>query len=226
MLDAIEISTKTPCGYATVSNVITHQLEDKMESFFLSETTKYLYLLFSDDHWIFDKGVSGNISVTEDADFGGYRVCAPNSFGYTFTTEAHPFAAGVLGCCYPQYKVPDKLLDDIYASDSDDFLLFPDFEASLGVNPFSSATKRVYMPALPIKTSTELLDFLVVVARSHRFYCLYWEAPVKRNDVVVDGPEHSCWVKEWYQHYEVYGADWKKVPTKRAFKIIDKATNQ
>ncbi|KAL9716643.1 mannosyl-oligosaccharide alpha-1,2-mannosidase [Leucoagaricus gongylophorus] len=38
-------------GYATILNVdqVPTQKEDKMETFFLSETLKYLYLLFSDD---------------------------------------------------------------------------------------------------------------------------------------------------------------------------------
>ncbi|KAF5352330.1 hypothetical protein D9756_006155 [Leucocoprinus leucothites] len=38
-------------GYATILNVdeVPAQKEDKMETFFLSETLKYLYLLFSDD---------------------------------------------------------------------------------------------------------------------------------------------------------------------------------
>lgn len=33
------------CGYATVHNVLQKDLEDRMESFFLSETCKYLYLV-------------------------------------------------------------------------------------------------------------------------------------------------------------------------------------
>ncbi|WVN90106.1 uncharacterized protein L203_105341 [Cryptococcus depauperatus CBS 7841] len=40
--------TKTRCGFATITNVLTGELEDRMESFMLSETLKYLYLLFSD----------------------------------------------------------------------------------------------------------------------------------------------------------------------------------
>ncbi|OXH23230.1 carbohydrate binding protein [Cryptococcus neoformans] len=40
--------TKTSCGFATIKNVLTSELEDRMESFMLSETLKYLYLLFSD----------------------------------------------------------------------------------------------------------------------------------------------------------------------------------
>ena len=33
------------CGYATRHDVNTSELEDRMESFFLSETCKYLYLV-------------------------------------------------------------------------------------------------------------------------------------------------------------------------------------
>ena len=36
---------RLPCGYAAVSDLMNGTLEDKMESFFLSETLKYLYLL-------------------------------------------------------------------------------------------------------------------------------------------------------------------------------------
>jgi hypothetical protein len=35
-----------PCGVASLSDVSTRTQEDLMESFFLSETLKYLYLLF------------------------------------------------------------------------------------------------------------------------------------------------------------------------------------
>ncbi|WVR03311.1 hypothetical protein IAU60_000302 [Kwoniella sp. DSM 27419] len=40
--------TRTKCGFATLRNVMTGEMEDRMESFMLSETLKYLYLLFSD----------------------------------------------------------------------------------------------------------------------------------------------------------------------------------
>uniref|UniRef100_A0A915L8Q5 alpha-1,2-Mannosidase n=1 Tax=Romanomermis culicivorax TaxID=13658 RepID=A0A915L8Q5_ROMCU len=42
--------TKVECGYATVHNVNDKSLEDRMESFFLSETCKYLYLLFDEEN--------------------------------------------------------------------------------------------------------------------------------------------------------------------------------
>lgn len=41
---------KVPCGLATIANVVDTQLEDRMESFVLSETLKYLYLLFDEDN--------------------------------------------------------------------------------------------------------------------------------------------------------------------------------
>jgi len=36
-----------PCGYATLHDVIDKSQEDRMESFFLSETCKYLYLVIN-----------------------------------------------------------------------------------------------------------------------------------------------------------------------------------
>ncbi|KRX61196.1 ER degradation-enhancing alpha-mannosidase-like protein 1 [Trichinella sp. T9] len=42
--ESLEKYTKTKCGYATIHDVADKSLEDRMESFFLSETIKYLYL--------------------------------------------------------------------------------------------------------------------------------------------------------------------------------------
>ncbi|CAI5988844.1 unnamed protein product [Closterium sp. NIES-64] len=44
---ALNTVTRTGCGFASVGDVQTHRLDDHMESFLLSETLKYLYLLFS-----------------------------------------------------------------------------------------------------------------------------------------------------------------------------------
>jgi len=46
LLDALNRNVKTSCGYATLHSVKTRQLEDRMESFFLAETVKYLYVSF------------------------------------------------------------------------------------------------------------------------------------------------------------------------------------
>ncbi|CDM29166.1 Glycoside hydrolase, family 47 [Penicillium roqueforti FM164] len=52
----------TKCGWAGIRNVLTGELIDRMESFFIGETAKYLYLLFDRDHplnkidapWVFN----------------------------------------------------------------------------------------------------------------------------------------------------------------------------
>ena len=45
IVDSLERLTRAPCGYATVHSVLDMSLEDRMESFFLAETCKYLYLV-------------------------------------------------------------------------------------------------------------------------------------------------------------------------------------
>ncbi|PSN54149.1 ER degradation-enhancing alpha-mannosidase-like protein 1 [Blattella germanica] len=52
ILQSLNNFTKAKCGYATVHSVIDKSLEDRMESFFLSETCKYLYLLFDKDNYV------------------------------------------------------------------------------------------------------------------------------------------------------------------------------
>ena len=49
---AIEEQTKTGSAYAAIKDVDTLQKDDRMESFFLAETLKYLYLLQNDNHTI------------------------------------------------------------------------------------------------------------------------------------------------------------------------------
>jgi mannosyl-oligosaccharide alpha-1,2-mannosidase len=73
---AIEKHCKVDGGYVSLKDVRSPQFkEDKMESFFLAETLKYLYLLFSDNKLIpLDEG-SGNGKM------------------YVFNTECHPLTA-------------------------------------------------------------------------------------------------------------------------------------
>ncbi|RIA92358.1 Glycoside Hydrolase Family 47 protein [Glomus cerebriforme] len=57
----LESYARVDCGFASVKDVLTKRLEERMESFILSETFKYLYLLFDtenkinrmDDNFIF-----------------------------------------------------------------------------------------------------------------------------------------------------------------------------
>uniref|UniRef100_A0A1B0B9Q8 alpha-1,2-Mannosidase n=1 Tax=Glossina palpalis gambiensis TaxID=67801 RepID=A0A1B0B9Q8_9MUSC len=94
MLRTIEHSAKTKCGYATIRNVITHEKANRMESFFLAETTKYLYLLFDEDNFLHSSGAAGDILETN------HGQCVINSGPYVFNTEAHPIDLSALYCCH------------------------------------------------------------------------------------------------------------------------------
>lgn len=52
ILHDLEDRFKGPCGFAGMQNLYTGEIQDRMESFVLSETLKYLYLLFDEDNEI------------------------------------------------------------------------------------------------------------------------------------------------------------------------------
>ncbi|XP_054137142.1 ER degradation-enhancing alpha-mannosidase-like protein 1 isoform X1 [Melozone crissalis] len=56
ILQSLEKYTKAKCGYATLHHVVEKTKEDRMESFFLSETCKYLYLLFDEENPVHRSG--------------------------------------------------------------------------------------------------------------------------------------------------------------------------
>ncbi|KAI7858734.1 glycoside hydrolase [Circinella umbellata] len=64
VLEDLNNRTRLPCGFASIGDVRTGRLEDRMESFLLSETLKYLYLLFDTDN-IFNKIDSNFVFTTE-----------------------------------------------------------------------------------------------------------------------------------------------------------------
>ncbi|GCB64529.1 hypothetical protein scyTo_0013353 [Scyliorhinus torazame] len=66
VVDSLNQHARVPCGFAAVQDVRTGNHEDRMDSFFLAEMFKYLYLLFADDN---------------ELPF--------NIDDYVFTTEAH-----------------------------------------------------------------------------------------------------------------------------------------
>jgi len=47
-----------------IKSVKDHRLDNRMESFFLAETTKYLYLMFDRDSFIHSTGGSGDVVNT------------------------------------------------------------------------------------------------------------------------------------------------------------------
>mmetsp|Transcript_34240 Transcript_34240/g.78128 ORF Transcript_34240/g.78128 Transcript_34240/m.78128 type:complete len:509 (-) Transcript_34240:63-1589(-) len=48
IIESLNKHARVPCGFAAVENVTTKELRDHMDSYFLAETVKYLYLLFDD----------------------------------------------------------------------------------------------------------------------------------------------------------------------------------
>ncbi len=46
IMAAINSQSRVRCGFASVADVQTKRLDDRMDSYFLAETTKYLFLLF------------------------------------------------------------------------------------------------------------------------------------------------------------------------------------
>lgn len=76
VLKTLQTHAKVPCGYAAVNDVRTGKHDDRMDSYVLSETFKYLFLLFADPSELI-------IDLDE----------------FIFTTEAHflPLSLGQLG---------------------------------------------------------------------------------------------------------------------------------
>lgn len=75
VLRALQQHARVPCGFAAVNDLRTGKHEDRMDSFVLSETLKYLFLIFVD---------RSELIVDLDA--------------FVFTTEAHllPLSLGQL----------------------------------------------------------------------------------------------------------------------------------
>ena len=91
ILQTLQNTSRVPCGYASIANVKTHRLDDRMDSYFLSETTKYLFLIFdealqpmkSSSHLF---GHSARSPVAKD------QEPLPINFSHvSFSTEGHLF---------------------------------------------------------------------------------------------------------------------------------------
>ncbi|KAF8401793.1 hypothetical protein HHK36_012739 [Tetracentron sinense] len=70
MVASLQYGARCPCGYCHISDVEFHKQEDHMESFFLSETVKYLWLLF-------------------DLAAGPDNLVENGPYKYIFSTEGH-----------------------------------------------------------------------------------------------------------------------------------------
>lgn len=85
-----------------------HKLENRMESFFLAETTKYLYLLFDTDNFIHNTGNKGTLIETPNGE------CIIDTGAYIFNTEAHPMDIAAVHCCSAGKKEADKTIQEMH----------------------------------------------------------------------------------------------------------------
>lgn len=160
VLEAINFSCRTECGYATVHDVNTHSIEDRMESFFLSETLKYLYLLFTsaieehakkkgyfdprrDGHFILRSGGTGRLISVDNL------KCVIDSGGYVFNTEAHPIDIAALDCCQSKH-FRAKTIAKMHSSLKQDGLEESDSSPQPDLHQIwlPSSSRRVYAASL------------------------------------------------------------------------------
>lgn len=86
-----------------------------MESYFLAETLKYLYLIFDPENWFTFQPSKSLFNITELFSVPGAQHllhnknlhkqgCSVAQSGYIFTTEAHVIDVGALHCCKHKWK--------------------------------------------------------------------------------------------------------------------------
>jgi mannosidase alpha-like ER degradation enhancer 3 len=89
VMESIEKYTKVKCGYAGIKDLRTMEHEDRLDSFVLAETFKYLYLIFADNNELpFD----------------------PDS--YVLTTEAHFLPLSMGDKFDPSQQLPRRVVID------------------------------------------------------------------------------------------------------------------
>lgn len=104
VLQSLQRYARVPCGYAAVNDVRTGKQEDRMDSFVLAETFKYLYLLFAD---------------REDL------ILDLNEF--IFTTEGHLLPLSLSGYSNNSRAIVDEDFEDQFARTCPSTLqLFPE----------------------------------------------------------------------------------------------------
>lgn len=110
-VESIDRISRVKCGFATVKDVRDHKLDNRMESFFLAETIKYLYLLFDPENFMHNSGTEFELG-------GPQGDCILSAGGYVFNTEAHPLDPAALHCCSREQE-ERRELQDILLSFSD-----------------------------------------------------------------------------------------------------------
>lgn len=178
VIESIDSIAKTDCGYAVIHDVTTHKLANRMESFFLAETTKYLYLLFDDDNFIHNSGSKGTVVDTP----GGQ--CVIDAGGYIFNTEAHPIDIAALDCCHnPPREQFHDVINDL------DQLSIVDVTQTAGERFLSSSHKTDNQEYINIRGGAA--EALTYAAKA--------QINVKKNNLL------TCQVEPFYLKFAIYG---------------------
>ncbi|XP_076025284.1 ER degradation-enhancing alpha-mannosidase-like protein 3 [Genypterus blacodes] len=101
IVEKLNAYTRVPCGFAAMQDVRTGMHEDRMDSFFLAEMFKYLYLLFTEknqmpiniDDYIFTTEahlLPVSLSITQRACQGNNTVTVPGSQEEDLFTHSCP----------------------------------------------------------------------------------------------------------------------------------------
>ncbi|KAG0339847.1 ER degradation-enhancing alpha-mannosidase-like protein 1 [Podila humilis] len=101
ILRDLQMYTKTVCGWASLRSVIDRKKEDRMESFALSETFKYLFLLFDEENVLHNELKDTNFVFTTEGHVlsltNKQLMQSPNTNESSFELEARSELDGTFG---------------------------------------------------------------------------------------------------------------------------------
>lgn len=182
MLKTLHEHARVPCGFAAVNDIRTGRHEDRMDSFVLSETLKYLYLMFADP---------SEISLDLDT--------------FIFTTEAHllPLSLGQLGNITTtsgdtdaKEEVDDQAMNYMRSCPSPKHL-FPETvrkplkDLVSGVCPRSPNSKRISAIEFRVSLLDERSHYVCSYRSNYRFL------PFRQVMQIIDA-QYRTWASQWY----------------------------
>lgn len=163
-LKSLQKHARVPCGYATVKDVRTGGHDDRMDSFVLAETFKYLYLLFADpselvlnlDEFIFtteahllpltlarsqnETRVPSSHDDMDDLD-SEFARCCPNTLNLFPNTVRQPLKNMVDGIC-PRRAVKRRLYASQFTAGNAEHLRLL---KAMGITVLNLADGRVHL---------------------------------------------------------------------------------
>ncbi|KAJ3029767.1 UNVERIFIED_CONTAM: ER degradation-enhancing alpha-mannosidase-like protein 1 [Siphonaria sp. JEL0065] len=194
ILEDLDRQTRTSCGFGSMQAVGTSNLDPRMESFFLSETLKYLYLLFDEEN-IFNRYQTNFIYTTE----GHVLPIHPTARS---RNKLHPHSSSKIP---PRKSKPAKPQQQHPLSQCAKHTLppltFPTFTKSYLPLPLTQVQTINKLIGLPPNTSVDLLRPPTTCRQNHTSdTALSGQQPmsqflesmlVMENDVMVQAPPET-----------------------------------